>query len=47
MRRFALPLVGLSLAFAVMVSVGCSGGGGGKPRLNGAGANDAHIVVDQ
>src|SRR5438874_2856917 len=47
MRRFALPLVGLSLAFAVMASVGCSGGGGGKPRLNGAGATFIYPMMSK
>src|SRR5947209_14451143 len=47
MRRFALPLVSLSLAFTVKVSVGCSGGGGGKPRLNGAGATFIYPMMSK
>jgi phosphate transport system substrate-binding protein len=49
MRKYILPLSGLGLVVAAvaMMSVGCSGGGGGKPRLNGAGATFIYPMMSK
>src|SRR5438270_13974573 len=48
MRKFVLPLSGLSLAFAalVLVSVGCSGGGGAT-RLNAGGSTFVNPMMSK
>src|SRR4051794_2689205 len=49
MRKFVLPLSGLSLAFAALVMglAGCSGSGGGATRLNAGGSTFVNPMMSK
>src|SRR3954463_7202433 len=49
MRKFVLPLSGLSLAFAALVMglAGCSGSGGGATRLNAGGSTFVYPMMSK